>query len=261
LCGDVPAWVDELVDRIEAEREVVGQRRDNGGRSVQFLDANANEGHEYDVTAPATDAARQWQGWGTALKPAWEPIVLARTALKPAWEPIVLARKPLVGTVAANVLAHGTGALNVEGCRVGDEGGTTRSGQAPYAESGWRTGHDVVPLNAGRYPANVLHDGSEDIADVLGNAQRFFYCAKASRSERGAGNSHPTVKPVALMRYLVRLVTPPGGIVLDPFMGSGTTGVAAVLEGRQFIGIESGAEYVEIAKQRIEQAKPTEVNP
>ena len=193
-----------------------------------------------------------WQGWGTALKPALEPITVAR--------------KPLGGTVAANVLRHGTGAINVDGCRVGD--------------------------STGRWPANLIHDGSEDVVWCFpqttpspskpvrqgggqgykpgaeygaardgfgvgygdsGSAARFFYCAKASKADRGVENVHPTVKPTELMRYLCRLVTPPGGVVLDPFMGSGSTGKAAVLEGFRFIGIEREAEYLEIARQRIQQ--------
>ena len=208
--------------------------------------------------------------------------------VKPNLDPIVLARKPLIGTVAENVLAHGTGGINVDGCRVGTDGGTTRSEQAPYAESGWRTGHKVETMNAGRWPANLIHDGSEDVTDLLGEAARFFYCAKASKRDRDEGlkgfeaaqtqyaantglrnngdgsprnseqtarNIHPTVKPTDLMRYLCRLVTPPGGIVLDPFTGSGSTGKAAILEGFQFIGIEREAEYIEIARARIEHAQ------
>lgn len=155
------------------------------------------------------DAARQWQGWGTTLKPALEPITVAR--------------KPLGSTVAACVLAHGTGGINVDGCRV----------------------------EGGRWPANLIHDG-DAAADLLADAARFFYCAKASKTDRGAENAHPTVKPTDLMRYLCRLVTPPGGVVLDPFMGSGSTGKAARLEGFQFIGIEREAEYLAIAKARIQ---------
>jgi DNA modification methylase len=236
----------------EAEREVVGTRRDNGGRSVAFLAANGNSGHDFNITAPATPEAQQWAGWGTALKPALEPITVAR--------------KPFKGTVAANVLEHGTGAINVDGCRVGGSNG--------------------------RWPANLIHDGSDEVVglfpqtapssdrprknsaaahnntasmgksagdwitrghnDAGGSAARFFYCAKASKADRGDGNGHPTVKPTELMRYLCRLVTPPGGVVLDPFMGSGSTGKAAVLEGFRFIGIEREAEYLEIARGRIQ---------
>jgi len=235
-------------------------------------------GGEYHEYLPATDAARQWQGWGTALKPALEPITVAR--------------KPLVGTVAANVLAHGTGAINMDGCRVPTEdnlnGGAYSNGSkdldnATSYATGVNAGEFVQP--AGRWPANLLHDGSDEVlagfpdsngsgpartlmrgqrddgwgmADRTGelrdagtgSAARFFYCAKASKSDRGDGNTHPTVKPTDLMRYLCRLVTPPGGTVLDPFMGSGSTGVAAQLEGFKFIGIERDPAYVAIARSR-----------
>ena len=206
------------------------------------------------VTAPATDEAKQWDGWGTALKPAWEPIVMAR--------------KPLEGTVAANVLEHGVGGLNIDGCRV--EG------------KPWKA-HNAK----GRWPANLIHDGSQEVLDLFpaphgagrtrpaqdgthggpsgmfalgepamrfgdsGSAARFFYAAKASKRERGEGNIHPTVKPLALMRYLCRLVTPPGGTILDPFMGSGSTLVAAQAEGFDAIGIDTEAAYCEIAAARV----------
>jgi DNA modification methylase len=191
-------------------------------------------------------------------------------------------------TVAANVLEHGTGAINVDACRVGADGGTTRSEQAPYADSGWRTGHKVEPLNAGRWPANLIHDGSDEVTELLSDSARFFYCAKASKRDRDEGlegfgekpsymvengsktsglngeryerttthqNNHPTVKPTDLMRYLCRLVTPPNGTILDPFTGSGSTGKAAMLEGFQFIGIERESEYCEIARARISKAE------
>ncbi len=261
--------VSKAIDKAAgAEREVVGfdivaARRTAAIGTNAFGDYRGQSG---DVTASATDAAKQWQGWGTALKPALEPITVAR--------------KPLVGTVAENVLQYGTGAINVDGGRVGADGGTTRSNQSPYAESGWRTGHDIVELNAGRWPANFIHDGSEEATDLLKDSARFFYCSKASKADRdegceglivkdvyryGAGlgerinpnaparnrNHHPTVKPTDLMRYLCRLVTPPNGIVLDPFNGSGSTGCAAVLEGFQYIGIEREAEYIAISEKRI----------
>jgi len=274
--------------------------------------------------APVSDAARQWEGWGTALKPAWEPIILAR--------------KPLMGTVAANVQAWGTGALNIDGCRIATtenlNGGAyateTSKGHSGSLEGGVLgvTGREYAqPL--GRWPANVVLDeeaaaaldaqtgvlksgsgqkntrrstgeifraaaGSADDTQYTGDsggASRFFYVAKASRSERDAGceslpvrsggeatdredgsaglnnpragagrtggarNIHPTVKPVALMRWLVRLVTPPAGLVLDPFAGSGTTGVAALQEGFQFVGVEQSGEYVEIARHRLAHAE------
>jgi site-specific DNA-methyltransferase (adenine-specific) len=249
------------------------------------------------------------------------------TALKPAWEPIILARKPLIGTVAANVAQYGTGGINVDGCRIGtgdDRTSGGNQGSMPQPMSwGEATGRERPA--GGRWPANVVLDeeaagmldtqtgvqksgvagkrtgqngvgdwgyGAADVAwggyGDSGGASRFFYTAKASRKEREAGlegmpiraagsknvgessgrdpsnprntmgqaevraaNHHPTVKPIALMRWLCRLVTPPSGVVLDPFTGSGTTGCAAVLEGFRFVGIEREAEYVEIAEKRI----------
>ena len=232
-----------------------------------------------------------WEGWGTALKPAYEPIVLAR--------------KPLSGTVAANIQRYGTGALNIDGCRVGiggDErgvidrrsgGGRDTTKEIYAAGLGRDKGERFKSHSAGRWPANLCLDeeaaamldaqsgtltpsssyqrktpvgnnvygkgaGQKLVGDLVpsyadtGGASRFFYCAKASRAERGEGNNHPTVKPLALMRWLVRLVTPPGALVLDPFMGSGTTGIAAILEGFNFVGIEQEVEYVEIARARLE---------
>ena len=226
----------------------------------------------------STPAAQQWDGWGTALKPAAEH-----------W---ILCRKPLVGTVAANVAAHGTGALNIDGCRIATADGyasnrvtqgvnTARTSFAPAAAQ--RT---FEPAPAGRWPAHLTLDesaaalldaqsghlksgaikkprqqtsgtgyGSLQLGGTCeaseGGASRFFYVAKASRAERGKGNKHPTVKPLALMRWLLRLVTPPGGTVLDPFAGSGSTGVAAALEGFDFIGMEQEAEFAATARERI----------
>ena len=278
----------------------------------------------------------EWQGWGTALKPALEPITVAR--------------KPLAGTVSENVLAHGTGALNIDGCRVAGEpvpvfdtvGG--RKFEQTHTQPERQT-KQVGTSDAGRWPANLIHDGSDDVlagfpdsngsgaartlkrgqradgegwgmADAAGelrdagtgSAARFFYCAKASKRDRDEGlegfearasagdfpalvcnvcgcrtvlhykttcghddarresgqprrNHHPTVKPTDLMRYLCRLVTPPGGTVLDPFTGSGSTGKAAMLEGFRFIGIEREPEYVEIARARISAAMPKPADP
>jgi site-specific DNA-methyltransferase (adenine-specific) len=199
--------------------------------------------HEHAGNTPATPEAKQWQGWGTALKPALEPITVAR--------------KPLIGTVAENVLQHGTGAINVDGCRVGEREreqftGIKNGRINAYGDYFYAKGEKALPV--GRWPANFIHDGSEEATDLLGDSARFFYCAKASKADRGE-NHHPTVKPTDLMRYLCRLVTPPSGIVLDPFMGSGSTGKAAMLEGFAFVGIEREAEYVEIAKARIEAVK------
>lgn len=205
--------------------------------------------HQVAITAPATDLAKQWQGWGTALKPAHEPAVLAR--------------KPLCGTVADNVTAWGVGALNINGTRVGTSKEVPHSLQTK-AKTGMgftmpphNTGSGV-DANIGRWPANVILD--EEVASLLGEPSRFFYVPKASKSEREAGldapdggraNIHTTVKPLTLMRYLVRMVTPKGGKVLDPFMGSGSTGCAAVLEGCDFVGIDITPEYVAIAQKRI----------
>ncbi len=212
----------------------------------------------------------------------------SRTALKPAFEPVILIRKPLEGTVANNVLKHGTGAMNIDACRVGDD---ARVNPPAGNKAGGNSLHLSVtgmPQNAqaracvGRYPANVILD--EDVADLLGDKQRFFYCSKASRGEREAGltslplrkggamvgaetrpdrptNHHPTVKPIDLMRYLCRLITPPQGVVLDPFTGSGSTGCAAALEGLEFIGIEREVDYVEIAQQRVKHWQPEPVAP
>lgn len=202
------------------------------------------------ITAPATDLAKQWQGWGTALKPAHEPAVLAR--------------KPLCGTVADNITAWGVGAINVDECRIDANGETyQRTGLVPRLRGyhGIESDDKIFsnpqsPL--GRWPANVIFD--DEAAAVLGEPSRFFYVAKVSASERQSAfynadgtraNHHPTVKPLALMRYLVRMVTPKGGIVLDPFTGSGSTGCAAVLEGCDFVGMDITPEYVEIAQKRI----------
>jgi DNA modification methylase len=229
LFTSIPEWVEREADirSVEsknfAKREVVGSKIVNGEEGTaagykngiaSIAGADVTVQRAVPITAPATPAAKQWQGWGTALKPALEPITVAR--------------KPFTGTVAANVLEWGTGAINVDGCRVGD-------------------------AHAARWPANLIHDDGDEVQQVLGDASRFFYCAKASKADRGE-NHHPTVKPTDLMRYLCRLVTPPNGTVLDPFMGSGSTGKAAILEGFQFIGIDMTPEYVDIARARIEHA-------
>lgn len=229
----------------------------------------------------------EWQGWGTALKPAWEPIILAR--------------KPLSGTVAANVLEHGTGALNVDGCRIPASDGVPlfgngrRNAVSAFSDGLGCDGRTGEISTIGRWPANLIHDGSDEVVGLFpeskgqqgdvrgtepsytgqgacygqygrvptaarndaGSAARFFYCAKASKSDRDASdqrNTHPTVKPTDLMRYLCRLITPPGGLILDPFMGSGSTGKAAILEGFRFVGIEIDRESHAIAQARINAA-------
>ncbi len=320
--------ISKAIDKAAgAEREVVGsydpRSRLDGGDRV----SRGHSGGEYGsitekgkvvITESITPEAIQWEGWGTALKPAHEPIVLAR--------------KFLIGTVAENVSEHGTGGLNIDESRIettdslgGGAETQTRSDQKGH--EGWtrpwmereedqeaHAGRVRVNVEKaeqmGRWPANVIMDeeagaqldeqsgqrptskpgtvfvrksskegagntgaayGAESRLEGdpriaygdKGGASRFFYCPKASKGEREAGleqpfedgkrvNTHPTVKPVALMEYLIRLVTPPGGIVLDPFTGSGTTGKAAVRLGFRFFGIESEAEYVELARKRIE---------
>lgn len=273
--------ISKAIDKAAgAEREVISEVPAFGIGGNGILNGH-NEGATAKVTIPSTAAAKQWQGWGTALKPAHEPIVVAR--------------KPLIGTVAANVLTYGTGGLNIDGARVGNEGGTARDGKANQSnDAGWENmrGHGIAELNAGRWPANVIHDGSDEVVEFFGEPQRFFYCAKASKRDRNDGldefeqkqtsgggggigdyledvnsasgkfgsekapqkNHHPTVKPTALMQYLCKLVTPPGGVVLDPFAGSGSTGKAAMYEGFNFVGIEMTEEYLPIAKARIEFA-------
>lgn len=248
--------VSKAIDKAAGvEREVVG----SGNTKCEYLlrgekcqghkDKNGRYGETIhtDTTAPATPAAVQWNGWGTALKPAWEPIIVAR--------------KPLCGTVAANVLEYGTGGINVDGCRVG-ETGARNNGSKPREDGyqkndiyGKRKPLERCDYGIGRFPANLCHDGSAEVTRLMGDAARFFYCAKASKSDRDELNHHPTVKPTALMRWLVRLVTPPGGLVFDPFCGSGSTGKAATLEGFRFVGIEREAEYAEIAEARINAVK------
>lgn len=256
--------VSKAIDKAAgAEREVVGQDANFGKtKAADGKNAFGDYAGTWDITAPATPAAQQWDGWGSALKPAHEPVVLAR---KPLGEK----------TLAANVLKHGTGAINVDGCRVATSdslGGGMVSKGRPKASEGWDRPwmHDPEVTEAkkaesaekvkhaeglGRFPANLIHDGSDEVlAGFPNDNARFFYCAKASKSDRGERNIHPTVKPTDLMAYLCRLVTPPGGVVLDPFTGSGSTGKAAIREGFKFIGIEREAEYLAIARARIEAA-------
>jgi site-specific DNA-methyltransferase (adenine-specific) len=333
--------VSKAIDKAAGvEREVVGTKQ--CGYQVSISKSRVAQGHRpnetsatsvVDVTAPATDEAKRWSGWGTALKPAHEPIVVAR--------------KPLSGTVAQNVLEWGTGCLNIDGCRVGTDETITnhsRSAEAAiskgkYGDSSAQLTHQTLGQVSGRWPANVVFDvaagealdqqsgerpagtfPAERGASVAtafasgkqpgdqpahrltdkGGASRFFtqadfgsddwpfiYQAKPGKKERNAGldglperetliysekaqgplpqqtpskpsaraNHHPTVKPVALMRHLVRLVTPPDGTVLDPFTGSGTTLVAAVLEGFNAVGCEMTDEYLPIIEGRVEWAK------
>ena len=286
--------IGKAIDKMQgAERVVIESifRGNNGGKKNGIMGQTVPRIDK--ITAPATPDAKQWDGWGTALKPAHEPICVAR--------------KPLIGTVAENVLKYGTGGINIDGCRVGIDGGCAGAG-------------------LGRFPANFIHDGSEEVLAGFpetiskwgqskpqvkkrhpfigfahnpkpdekfigdrGSASRFFYCAKASKKDRDEGcegmeinqhqsgmrgsmpidddgknrdrfvakshNHHPTVKPTDLMRYLCRLVTPPNGIILDPFTGSGSTGKAAILEGFRFVGFDMQSEYIDIASARIKDAE------
>jgi site-specific DNA-methyltransferase (adenine-specific) len=318
--------ISKAIDKAAgAEREVVGTWKPQGtarlvgGKNPDGIFTNPENAElkgELPITVSATPAAKQWDGWGTALKPAHEPMVLAR--------------KPLEGTVANNVLTWGVGGLNIDGSRVGSEGGTKASETFANSESITAYGNGLngnkkpIALDAGRFPANFIHDGSDEVVALFpdtgksnvrpptgkdnrgvpgfvmritdtqqrghndngDSAARFFYCAKASKRDRNEGlegfkakrdhdgrkdggvggdnprtrtnnaklNHHPTVKPTSLMQYLVRLVTPPNGIVLDPFMGSGSTGKACAYEGFDFVGIDQSAEYVAIAQARIDFA-------
>ena len=252
LLGNVPDWVESEADQrtVESEnfkqREVVGVREMRDTSEVRIAvtasasDYDETATREVAITAPATDAARQWSGWGTALKPALEPITMAR--------------KPLIGTVAENVLTHGTGAINVDGCRVGDEVTTSilhgKSSDA-FGIGQKRPTAGFKENPPGRWPANLIHDGSNEACLALKSGARFFYSAKTGKEDRETDNNHPTVKPTTLMAYLCRLVTPPGGTVLDPFMGSGSTGKAATVNGFRFIGIERDPAYHKIAMARI----------
>jgi DNA modification methylase len=317
--------ISKAIDKAAgAERERIGTKR-TGNRAArggaELVGSSPIEALKHvAITAPATPEAQQWSGWGTALKPAHEPIVMAR--------------KPVIGTVAANVLAHGVGGLNIDACRAPTEETITATRNiALGSSSGGVYSPATVPgvyeqQPGGRFPANVLHDGSDDVlaifpaqagaaapvrgtepsdqvADIYnardrvpgafhgdaGSAARFFYCAKASKADRDEGcaalaavhrsngnkwtdtdyrvakgerpasaesgprkNTHPTVKPNALMRWLCRLVTPPGGLVFDPFTGSGSTGKAAILEGFRFLGAELTPEYWPIATARLDHA-------
>jgi len=314
--------VSKAIDKAAgAERRVLGTyvapdgKRRTGGNS--FSVGKEPDGREEGKrTAPSTPEAQQWEGWGTALKPAHEPIIVAR--------------KPLIGTVAHNVLTHGTGALNIDGSRIGTDGGkgiVVGVLDSKQDKNGaWRTKNVVEDDTVrGRWPANIILDehtaglldeqsgvskspsgmitqggkakggfdvGSSDGTRTSkfqghndsGGASRFFYVAKASKRDRNEGldempikrpdnrsstgmgtfqekgvqpqqNFHPTVKPTALMEYLVKLVTPPNGTVLDPFTGSGSTGKAAILNGFDFIGIEMTEDYLPIIKARLQHAE------
>jgi len=267
--------IGKAVDKkLGNDREVVGEMR--AGKTALGQNSGWNS-HNNITEIEITKGNSEWEGWGTALKPAHEPIVMAR--------------KPFKGSVADNVLEHGVGGINIDACRI-DLNGDYKS-KPNGRPSLTRLGDNYDPNNAnqadtiGRFPANVIFD--EEAGKILDEqsdkASRFFYCPKTNNKDRNEGledfeekiikgrdegqdktsiafkarpsqrkNIHPTVKPTDLMAYLIRLVTPKGGVVLDPFMGSGSTGKACAVEGMQFIGIEREQEYLDIAKARIERA-------
>lgn len=237
LPADPPSWVEDLVKTAS----------DGDGRAfLETVHSKAKIDGEKAPPGVTTDAP--WSGWGTGLKPAYEPVILARKALSES-------------NIAGNVIAHGTGAINIGACRVGDDVRTLQK-VSPKAESvALGAFHGTIPERdvVGRWPANVIVD--EATADHLGDSAKFFYCAKAPQRERpsytnasGKTIKHSTVKPLSLMRYLVRLVTPPGGTVLDPFAGSGATLEAAVLEGFNSIGIELGEDHIPLILQRLDRS-------
>lgn len=300
--------VSKAIDKsFGAEREVVGVRKHPTLKDTSKIDRQGNHQFngantikdEWELTAPATDQAKQWQGWGTALKPAYEPIILVR--------------KPLEGTVAQNVLKWGVGGINIDECRVELSNEADKAQfefnhavgtrlPEEYAdkklglhEGGWMQQVGEKDMPTGRWPANLCHDGSDEVVEMFpssgsgngkgaynyagreydnkdtsmfngdkpqapsnynetGSAARFFYSSKATKKDRGEGNTHPTVKPVKLMEWLVKMITPAKGKCLDPFMGSGSTGIAAIRTGRKFIGIEMDEGYFQIAKKRIEES-------
>lgn len=294
--------ISKAIDKkMGKEREVVGFNKkspsfsspNTNTDSKDWNYGNSDHTNKQPITKPSTDQAKQWDGWGTALKPASEH-----------W---ILVRKPFKCTVVDNILRHGTGGINIDESRV----------EVDKEDPNWRPNDTVQTVcetsifgigggkfrkdnlnTQGRFPANLILDEEagemlDEQSGVLGNgyrpnsdnhnatnvygrnsllesktirknkvtfndkggASRFFYTAKASKRERGEGNSHPTVKPLKLMQYLIKMITPKDGTVLDPFMGSGTTGVAALDLGYDFIGIEQSEEYYKIANNRIENIK------
>ena len=236
--------IGKAIDKLEGnKREVVGNNPNHRETDALYkLGFQGGKG-----SGIITKGNSKWEGWGTALKPAYEPIIIARKPIE----------KKL--TVAKNVLKWGVGGINIEGCRVGTEQMPAITTKTETTAIGWEKKGYTTPAATGRFPANVMIDeeSGKMLDEQSKEASRFFYCPKVSKKERNVAgkNNHPTVKPIALMGYLIRLITPPGEICFDPFMGSGTTGMAAVLEERDFIGIEMNEDYLEIAKARIEWAK------
>jgi DNA modification methylase len=261
---DVSKAIDAALGVESTDTDRVSRSSSMGGtlHSANMGSGGFGYKNEWSVTEPVTDAARQWSGWNTALKPAHEPIVLAR--------------KPLTNSVAQNILDYGCGGLNIDGCRVGTTGGIvtkcvatkTSTGSGVYGFNTGEPGEATMSggfsktQKDGRHPANLIHDGSDEVVEMFpttesdsGSAARFFYTAKAGGDrDRPHGKEaaiHPTVKPLDLMQYLVRLVCARGGTVLDPFCGSGSTGCAAILEGMHFVGIEKSQEYADLAVGKL----------
>jgi len=278
--------IGKAIDKLQGnEREVVGKRDWNDPMAKPYTNKHyGGERIRDDIPMEVTKGNSEWEGWGTALKPALEPITMAR--------------KPFKGTVANNVLKNGVGGINIDGCRVEYKNEQDKK-EGQSERNTTSKGHFATQLKddkfnrsdrseiTGRFPANFIHDGSDEVKDLLEESSRFFYGAKASKQDRNEGledfdekeafamsggdfkeklstnhttgktlkqNHHPTVKPTDLMRYLIRLVTPKEGIVLDCFMGSGSTGKACALEGFNFVGIDLDKDYCEIAKARIDKA-------
>ena len=267
--------------KMGAEREVTKEATKPfiAGDDIGYDQRDSTERERRDI--PVSDQAKQYEGWGTALKPAMEMFTLVR--------------KPLINTVADNVLKYGTGGINIDGCRVGTEI-IPKQVRGKAVVTDFMSGGFTAEHN-GRFPTNLIHDGSDEVVDLFPNSEeespaRFFYTPKPSQSERNEGlyefdkkytasaefrpnhmekategqsgnpygrwqpkkNIHPTVKPIELMRYLVRLITPKGGLCLDPYVGSGTTAIACKQEKKEYIGIEIDEEYHSIAEARIKAA-------
>lgn len=251
---NVPLAIDKKAGAVKSRSKAFNMK----GRGDRAEELN-EDGREFlPAYKPITTAAKEWNGWGTALKPGLEPACLAR--------------KPLSeDTVAANVLRWGTGAINIDGCRVGGREARELNRNASIGFGGSKAQGIVIDGGQGRWPANVVHDGSDEVVVAFpstgpskaaarggknpnpmdwGSAARFFYSSKAGKVDRD-GSGHPTVKPVDVMRWLVRLITPPLGIVLDPFAGTGTTGEAAFLEGFRVIMIERDLIYQQDIRRRM----------
>ena len=271
--------IGKAVDKkLGNERELIGK-----GKPMSSLGVMHDDNWQSDSEYNETKGNSEYEGWGTALKPAHEPLVLAR--------------KPLSEkSVVDNVLKHRTGGINIDECRISTKDKTQRENKGvEWGVRNDKSGNEsnVYGSNIGRFPANVMHDGSDSIKELFEDKSRYFYCAKTSKAEKNQGldnfsikqtqgggggigdykddvnsasgkfgsekapskNIHPTVKPINLMKYLCRLITPKGGTVLDPFMGSGSTGMAAKEENFDFVGIEKQKEYFNIASARIESVE------